>query len=219
MDRAREPMWESLPTVIQERIVDFVVVGREPNSGVVKPNALGPRLVNKMFAHVLKYHVDICQTKDPERFVRTALEQARLRSFSGASRPRVEACTADFYASIYSGVYYFCTTPVTRPPRKDAALYEALLKEMPRELSLVSPQLRKGFLHFVAQVPRSVLRTHVPWYRAQDVVSEDAPPRLRRLSTPPPSHQPRTADQPGGGEGCGGAVTFKIDHNAPLTQP
>ena len=164
MDRAREPMWESLPTVIQERIVDFVVVGREPNSGVVKPNALGPRLVNKMFAHELKYHVDICQTKDPERFVRTALEQARLRSFSGASRPRVEACTADFYSSIYSGVYYFCTTPVTRPPRKDAALYEALLKEMPRELSLVSPQLRKGFLHFVAHACKYLDRFYVHMY-------------------------------------------------------
>ena len=137
MDRAREPMWESLPTVIQERIVDFVVVGREPNSGVVKPNALGPRLVNKMFAHVLKYHVDICQTKDPERFVRTALEQARLRSFSGASRPRVEACTADFYSSIYSGVYYFCTTP---------------------------PQLRKGFLHFVAHACKYLDRFYVHMY-------------------------------------------------------
>ena len=83
-------MWESLPTVIQERIVDFVVVGREPNSGVVKPNAR-PQAGEQDVRQVLKYHVDICQTKDPERFVRTALEQARLRSFSGASRPRVEA--------------------------------------------------------------------------------------------------------------------------------
>ena len=163
MDRAREPMWESLPTVIQERIVDFVVVGREPNSGVVKPNALGPRLVNKMFAHVLKYHVDICQTKDPERFVRTALEQMRLRAARGIDASYRE-CTADFYSSIYSGVYFLCTTPVTRPPRKDAALYEALLKEMPRELSLVSPQLRKGFLHFVAHACKYLDRFYVHMY-------------------------------------------------------
>ena len=165
MDRARAQgaMWASLPTVIQEKILDFVVVGRE-QSGVVKSNALSPRLVNKMFAAELKYHVDICQTKDPERFVRTALEQARLRSFSGASRPRVEACTADFYSSIYSGVYYFCTTPVTRPPRKDAALYEALLKEMPRELSLVSPQRHNGYLHFVAHAFKYLDRFYVHMY-------------------------------------------------------
>ena len=163
MDRARGAMWASLPTDIQTKILDFVVVGRE-QSGVVKSNALGPRLVNKMFAVELKYHVDICQTKDPERFVRTALEQARLRSFSGASRPRVEACTADFYSSIYSGVYYFCTTPVTRPPRKDAALYEALLKELPRELCLVSPQRHKGYLHFVAHAFKYLDRFYVHMY-------------------------------------------------------
>ena len=154
-------MWNSLPTDIQTKIIDLVDVQRETNSGVVEPNALGPRLLNKMFAAQLKYKVDLCQTKDPERFVRTALEQARLRSFSGASRPRVEACTADFYSSIYSGVYYFCTTPVTRPPRKDAALYEALLKEMPKELSLVSPQHRKGYIHFVAHAFKYLDRYYV----------------------------------------------------------
>ena len=158
MDRAREPMWASLPTDIQTKILDFVVVGRE-QSGVVKPNALGPRLVNKMFAIELKYHVDICQTKDPERFVRTALEQSRLRMTRGR-----DACTADFYSSIYSGVYFLCTTPVTRPPRKDAALYEALLKELPRELSLVSPQRHKGFIHFVAHAFKYLDRFYVHMY-------------------------------------------------------
>ena len=119
-------------------------------------NALGPRLLNKMFAAELKCQVDICQTKDPERFVRTALEQARLRMTRGR-----DACTADFYSSIYSGVYFLCTTPVTRPPRKDAALYEALLKEMPRELSLMSPQLRKGYIHFVAHAFKYLDRYYV----------------------------------------------------------
>ena len=77
----------------------------------------------------------------------------------------MEACTADFYSSIYSGVYYFCTTPVTRPPRKDAALYEALLKEMPRELSLVSPQLHKGYLHFIAHAFKYLDRFYVRCFR------------------------------------------------------
>ena len=152
-------MWNSLPTDIQTKIIDLVDVQRETNSGVVEPNALGPRLLNKLFAEELKYKVDLCQTKDPERFVRTAVEQARLRMTRGR-----DACTADFYSSIYSGVYYFCTTPVTRPPRKDAALYEALLKEMPRELSLVSPQLRKGFLHFVAHACKYLDRFYVHMY-------------------------------------------------------
>ena len=149
-------MWNSLPTDIQTKIIDLVDVQRETNSGVVGPNALGPRLLNKMFAGQLKYKVDLCQTKDPERFVRTALEQARLRMTRGR-----DACTADFYSSIYSGVFYLCTTAVTRPPRKDAALYEALLKEMPRELSLVSPQLHKGYLHFVAHAFRYLDRFYV----------------------------------------------------------
>ena len=152
-------MWNSLPTDIQTKIIDLVDVQRETNSGVVEPNALGPRLLNKMFAAQLKYKVDLCQTKDPERFVRTAVEQARLRMTRGR-----DACTADFYSSIYSGVFYLCTTPVTRPPRKDAALYEALLKEMPRELSLVSPQLRKGFLHFVAHACKYLDRFYVHMY-------------------------------------------------------
>ena len=156
MDRAREPMWESLPTVIQEKIADFVVVGREPNSGVVKSNALGPRLVNRLFAKELKYHVDICQTKDPERFVRTALEQARLRITRGR-----DACTARFKMSIYLGVYFLCTTPVTRPPSRNEALYEALLKELPRELPLVSPQHHKGFLHIVANAFKYLDRFYV----------------------------------------------------------
>ena len=155
-------LWASLPTDIQTKILDFVVVGREPQSGGVKPNALGPRLVNKMFARELKYHVNICQTKDSERFVRTALEQMRLRYTRGRD-PR-DACTADFYSSIYSGVFYLCTTPVTRPPRKDAALYEALLKEMPRELSLVSPQRHKGYLHFVAHAFKYLDRFYVHMY-------------------------------------------------------
>jgi len=149
-------MWKSLPTDIQTKIIDLVDVQRETNSGVVEQNALGPRLVNKMFAQELKYQVDLCQTKDPERFVRTALEQMRLRYARG-----FDACTADFYSSIYSGVYYLCTKPVTRPPRMDAALYEALLKEMPRELPLVPPQLRKGFLHFVAHAFKYLDRFYV----------------------------------------------------------
>ena len=149
-------MWNSLPTDIQTKIIDLVDVQRETNSGVVEPNALGPRLLNKMFAGELKYKVDLCQTKDPERFVRTALEQARLRITRGR-----DACTARFYSSIYSGVFYLCTTPVTRPPRKDAALYEALLKEMPKELSLVSPQHRKGYIHFVAHAFRYLDRFYV----------------------------------------------------------
>ena len=149
-------MWNSLPTDIQTKIIDLVDVQRETNSGVVEPNALGPRLLNKMFAGELKYKVDLCQTKDPERFVRTALEQARLRITRGR-----DACTARFYSSIYSGVFYLCTTPVTRPPRRDAALYEALLKEMPSELSLVSPQLHKGYLHFVAHAFRYLDRFYV----------------------------------------------------------
>ena len=154
--RRARAMWNSLPTDIQTKIIDLVDVQREANSGVVEPNALGPRLLNKMFAAELKYQVDLCQTKDPERFVRTALEQARLRMTRGR-----DACTADFYSSIYSGVFYLCTTPVTRPPRLDAALYEALLKEMPRELSLVSPQLHKGYLHFVAHAFRYLDRFYV----------------------------------------------------------
>ena len=153
-------MWNSLPTDIQTKIIDLVDVQRETNSGVVEPNALGPRLLNKLFAEELKYQVDLCQTKDPERFVRTAVEQARLRMTRGR-----DACTADFYSSIYSGVFYLCTTPVTRPPRKDAALYEALLKEMPRELSLVSPQHRKGYIHFVAHAFRYLDRFYVRCFR------------------------------------------------------
>ena len=149
-------MWNSLPTDIQTKIIDLVDVQRETNSGVVEPNALGPRLLNKLFAEELKYQVDLCQTKDPERFVRTALEQARLRMTRGR-----DACTADFYSSIYSGVFYLCTTPVTRPPRRDAALYEALLKEMPKELSLVPPQHRKGYIHFVAHAFKYLDRYYV----------------------------------------------------------
>lgn len=149
-------MWNSLPTDIQTKIIDLVDVQRETNSGVVEPNALGPRLLNKMFAAELKYKVDLCQTKDPERFVRTAVEQARLRMTRGR-----DACTADFYSSIYSGVFYLCTTPVTRPPRRDAALYEALLKEMPKELSLVPPQHRKGYIHFVAHAFKYLDRYYV----------------------------------------------------------
>lgn len=149
-------MWNSLPTDIQTKIIDLVDVQRETNSGVVEPNALGPRLLNKMFAGELKYKVDLCQTKDPERFVRTAVEQARLRMTRGR-----DACTADFYSSIYSGVFYLCTTPVTRPPRRDAALYEALLKEMPKELSLVPPQHRKGYIHFVAHAFKYLDRYYV----------------------------------------------------------
>ena len=156
-------MWNSLPTDIQTKIIDLVDVQRETNSGVVEPNALGPRLLNKMFATLLKYHVDICQTKDPERFVRTALEQMRLRAARGIDASYRE-CTADFYSSIYSGVYFLCTTPVTRPPRKDAALYEALLKELPRELSLVSPQRHKGFIHFVAHAFKYLDRFYVHMY-------------------------------------------------------
>ena len=87
-------MWNSLPTDIQTKIIDLVDVQRETNSGVVEPNALGPRLLNKMFAAELKYKVDLCQTKDPERFVRTALEQARLRITRGR-----DACTARFTPS------------------------------------------------------------------------------------------------------------------------
>ena len=152
-------MWNSLPTDIQTKIIDLVDIEREMVTGVVKPNALGPRLANKMFARELKYQVDLRQAEDPQRFVRTALEQARLRITRGR-----DACTARFYSSIYSGVFYLCTTPVTRPPRKDAALYEALLKELPRELSLVSPQRHKGFIHFVAHAFKYLDRFYVHMY-------------------------------------------------------
>ena len=154
--QAARAMWESLPTDIQTKIIDLVDIEREMVTGVVKPNALGPRLANKMFARELKYQVDLRQAKDPERFVRTALEQARLRITRGR-----DACTARFKMSIYLGVYFLCTTPVTRPPSRNEALYEALLKELPRELPLVSPQHHKGFLHIVANAFKYLDRFYV----------------------------------------------------------
>ena len=44
--QAARAMWESLPTDIQTKIIDLVDIEREMVTGVVKPNALGPRPVS-----------------------------------------------------------------------------------------------------------------------------------------------------------------------------
>ena len=156
MYRARAQMWESLPTVIQEAIVDLIpppnlektrvernlAVLKSRDQWVVVRNGLDPRLVNKMFAERLMYQVDLCQTKDANRFVRAALKENRLRL-----GPRGH--TIDIFSTMYVGVYELCHKKIVEP---DKVVYHALLEELPKELPLVPPQLRKGFLDMVRHV-------------------------------------------------------------------
>lgn len=139
-------MWDSIPFEIQVLIIDFVPFSMFEIWNTfekIDAQTLSVRRVNKMFAEEMQYRVGLCQTKDPDLFVYTVIEQLRLRIVRGR-----DACIV-LYPLMYNGVYYMCTNKETG---LDAILYDSLHKTLERELPLVPDVHCNLFLRLLRHV-------------------------------------------------------------------
>jgi hypothetical protein len=156
-------MWQSLPVDVQFTIIDYIPgpmwkYKDEAKEPIVKSHELSSRLVNRMFAERLKYQIDLYQTGDISKFVRTALKQTRIR----IQRTTVQTLTPEFYSWVSEAVYSLCTsyTSFNSVPY-GVSLYEVLHKEFPFEFYLVSPLERERYMKLILHLFEYLNRTSV----------------------------------------------------------